>query len=73
LVAPPNLRAPSSKTSSRAWLSDASFDRVIARAAEPQWTRDPFECLIVGNAAEESAPLVTRDRGIRGHYPDTVW
>ena len=38
------------------------------------WTRDPFDLLIVANAkAGGYAPLLTSDEKIRRHYPRAVW
>jgi len=52
-------------------------DRSLAQLVEPalalMWTRDPFDRLIVAQAALDSAPLITRDRLIRQHYEHAVW
>jgi PIN domain nuclease of toxin-antitoxin system len=37
------------------------------------WTRDPFDRIIVSQAALRNAPLVTRDQVIRDHYSQAVW
>ena len=50
---------------------DAS--RVVGKANELSWTRDPFDRLIVGHARVERAPLITRDRTIREHYSAAIW
>ena len=61
---------------------DTSFGVVLARdpieaivgAALPfDWTRDPFDRLIVGTAALHRAPLVTKDARIHEHFPGAVW
>ncbi len=54
-------------------VCDLPFLRVARRALGLTWTRDPFDRLIVSQAAERQAPLVTRDRKIREHYPHAVW
>lgn len=60
----------------RTWDVQASADtlRDLADAAvDLDWTRDPFDRLIVANAMLHDAPLVTRDRQIHEHYPKAVW
>jgi PIN domain nuclease of toxin-antitoxin system len=54
-------------------VCELEFDAVV-RAAEGQaWTRDPFDRLIVAQAARRDAPLVTKDQTIHDHYPRAVW
>jgi PIN domain nuclease of toxin-antitoxin system len=47
----------------------------IARAAvDADWTSDPFDRIIVGQAkANHNAMLITADHQIRRHYPGAVW
>jgi PIN domain nuclease of toxin-antitoxin system len=46
----------------------------VARAALGQsWTRDPFDRVIVSQAALRNAPLLTRDQAIREHYSQAAW
>lgn len=72
-------RAPSSDvlTSLRRTLglgiSNAPFEAVAARAAGESWTRDPFDRIIVAQAALDEAPLLSRDRQIAEHYRHTIW
>lgn len=49
------------------------FSQVTAEACLLEWTRDPFDRLIVAHAKIHSAPLLTRDRSIREHYAGAVW
>lgn len=49
------------------------FERVIAAAVNQTWTRDPFDRIIVGQAAAQMSELVTKDRNIRDHYAQTIW
>jgi PIN domain nuclease of toxin-antitoxin system len=51
----------------------ASFPAVVARAESESWTRDPFDRLIVAQAALSDAPLVTKDALIRQNYGRSVW
>jgi len=52
---------------------EASFAAVAHAAERQQWTRDPFDRLIVAQAALREAPLVTRDDTIRAHYTHAIW
>ena len=49
------------------------FNDVIAKATQLSWTRDPFDRIIVGQAALQQHTLVTKDRAMRDHYPYAVW
>lgn len=46
---------------------------IALKAMELTWTRDPFDRLIVANAACEAKPLLTKDRLIQANYPLAVW
>jgi PIN domain nuclease of toxin-antitoxin system len=54
-------------------VSDAPFFAVAREAERQTWTRDPFDRLIVAQAAIESAPLLTKDESMRAAYPRAVW
>ena len=54
-------------------ISRIDFYRVIEEAQQQQWTRDPFDRLIVANAAVFQAPLITKDEQIRVNYPYALW
>ena len=54
-------------------VCDLPFSNVVAEARRQTWTRDPFDRIIVGQAAVRGAALLTRDRSIRRHYPSAVW
>jgi PIN domain nuclease of toxin-antitoxin system len=49
------------------------FTDVSAASLHQQWTRDPFDRLIVGQAIARGAKLVTKDRLIRRHFRGAVW
>lgn len=49
------------------------FSEVVAIARRQSWTREPFDRLIVAQAELAQAPLVTKDKTIRHHYPRAVW
>lgn len=54
-------------------LCDLPFGEVVRAATKQTWTRDPFDRLIVGQAAARGAVLVTKDRTIHEHYARSVW
>lgn len=54
-------------------VCDLPFDAVVESALDQHWTRDPFDRLIVAQAAVARAPLLTKDRSIRRHYRQAVW
>jgi len=49
------------------------FHRVISASYSEAWTRDPFDRLIVANAKIAGGKLISKDRRIRDHFPDTIW
>jgi PIN domain nuclease of toxin-antitoxin system len=54
-------------------VCDLPFSEVAQEALRQDWTRDPFDRLIVSQAALRGAPLLTKDQAIRDHYPQAVW
>ena len=54
-------------------MCDLPFEQVITAAVNQTWTRDPFDRIIVGQAAAQMSELVTKDRNIRDHYAQTIW
>ena len=54
-------------------VSESSFASVVAAARELTWTRDPFDRLIVAEAATVGARLVSKDRLIRRHFEASIW
>ena len=54
-------------------VCDQPFPPIIGAALDQQWTRDPFDRILVAHAALRGSPLVTRDQTIRDHYPQAVW
>jgi PIN domain nuclease of toxin-antitoxin system len=53
--------------------SQAPFSHVVASATPLNWTRDPFDRLIVGNALADDAELLTADNVLRAHYERARW
>jgi PIN domain nuclease of toxin-antitoxin system len=54
-------------------ICDKPFTEVAAVAHALSWTRDPFDRLIVAQAALKGTPLATKDATIREHYPSAFW
>ncbi|MBI5141619.1 MAG: PIN domain-containing protein [Nitrospirae bacterium] len=49
------------------------FLKIIACALQQNWTRDPFDRIIVAHAALDDSVLVSRDRAIADNYSRTFW
>lgn len=49
------------------------FASVVGAALGHNWTRDPFDRLIVAQAAHGQTPLLTADTNLREHYPLAFW
>ncbi|MFU8788511.1 MAG: type II toxin-antitoxin system VapC family toxin [Methylobacter sp.] len=49
------------------------FAAVVGAALTLDWTRDPFDRLIVAQAAHRASPLLTADQNIREHYSGAIW
>ena len=49
------------------------FTSVVGAAVGQTWTRDPFDRLIVAQAAHGSDPLLTADKNILEHYSQAFW
>jgi PIN domain nuclease of toxin-antitoxin system len=54
-------------------VCDLPFPRVIETALGQAWTRDPFDRIIVSQAALRQASLVTKDHVIHKHYARAIW
>ena len=50
-----------------------AFERVSTAALDLDFTRDPFDRLIVAQALVAEASLITKDRNIRRSYSRAVW
>lgn len=55
------------------FLCRAPFASVVLEAEKQTWTRDPFDRLIVAQAAVHDALLVTKDEAIRANYARAQW
>lgn len=54
-------------------VCDANFLQIIGCAERFSWTRDPFDRVIVANAALNNHQLLTRDQTILTHFKQAVW
>ena len=54
-------------------VCEVPFPDVAKRALALSWTRDPFDRLIVAQAAVRDAKLITKDRVLRKRYSASVW
>lgn len=54
-------------------VCDLEFGHVILEALAQVWTRDPFDRLIVAQAAARDLPLLTKDDTILAHYRKAFW
>ena len=54
-------------------IADTQFTKIIAASRLIDWTRDPFDRMIVGHAQLEKASLITRDRTIQQHFQQAIW
>ena len=46
---------------------------VINETLSLDWTRDPFDRIIVAQADRRTSPLLTADQNIREHYSIAIW
>ena len=54
-------------------MCEISFSRIISEAVLYNWTRDPFDRIIVATAAASNAMLITKDQSILSNYKKAVW
>lgn len=54
-------------------ISDLPYSSIIEYAIQQSWTRDPFDRVIVGQAAVKSSLLITKDSHILDHYAYALW
>lgn len=54
-------------------ICSRAFDDVVRAGEAQRWTRDPFDRLIVAQAALSDAPLLSRDRLIQANYIHAFW
>ena len=54
-------------------IEDYSFNEVIQKAMLIDWTRDPFDRIIVAHAMSQERKLLTKDEKILSYFQDAIW
>lgn len=54
-------------------MCDKSLNTIVSGALDLSWTRDPFDRIIVANAAINQNILVTKDQNILKNYEKAMW
>lgn len=54
-------------------VCDKDFNVIVNQALPYTWTRDPFDRLIVANAALNENVLISKDQTILENYPHARW
>ena len=54
-------------------MCDKGFNTIVSGALDFSWTRDPFDRIIVANAAINRNILVTKDQNILDNYEKAMW
>ena len=73
IAAPPTLIVDSLEKTVGLAVCDLPFAQVILEAIPLDWTRDPFDRVIVAQAHARQAPLLTKDRLLRQHCDVALW
>ena len=54
-------------------ICDKNLNTIVSGALDLSWTRDPFDRIIVANAAIDKNILVTKDQNILENYEKARW
>ena len=54
-------------------ISNNSIERIVNQAIFLDFTRDPFDRLIVADASINNSILISKDENIKKHYKNTIW
>lgn len=54
-------------------IAEDPFLSIVQVASHLSWTRDPFDRLLIAHAKLRKAPLLTKDRLLKKHYPHCIW
>ena len=54
-------------------IDNADFNLVIEESIAIDWTSDPFDRIIVGQAQLSQSYIVSKDRKVRDHYQRAIW
>jgi PIN domain nuclease of toxin-antitoxin system len=55
------------------FMSENDIDRIISHAIHLDFTRDPFDRIIVADAQINNSLLISKDQNIKKHYKNTIW
>ncbi len=53
--------------------SDNTIERIVNQAIHLDFTRDPFDRMIVADAYINNSYLISKDQNIKKHYKNTIW
>jgi PIN domain nuclease of toxin-antitoxin system len=53
--------------------SDNSIERIVTQAIHLDFTRDPFDRIIVADAYINNSYLISKDKNIQKNYKNTIW
>ena len=54
-------------------VSEVDFNTVVNQALAVNWTRDPFDRVIVAQAGLDDSVLISKDENILNHYAHARW
>jgi len=54
-------------------VDDSNFNNIITIGLDENWTRDPFDRVIVAHAKNCECHLLTKDQNIKENYKKAVW
>ncbi len=54
-------------------ICDVSFFKISKEATKFNFTRDPFDRLIVANASYNDIKIISKDKNILNHYTKAIW
>lgn len=54
-------------------VCDRVFSEIADKALSINWTRDPFDRIIIANAMIHNSQLLTKNTPIHKHYKHAVW
>ena len=54
-------------------ICSKSFPAIVSEAEKQSWTRDPFDRIIVAQAALSDSALITKDETIHRYYRHACW
>ncbi len=54
-------------------ICNEKFSKIAYESLKVDWTKDPFDRLIVANAQYNKASLITKDQNILKNYSKAIW